>query len=160
MCYNKRQPRANNEFVENTHGRLMELSEAEASHMEVLLRSEDIETSREAEYTLSIATPIFEDDLEIPEGLTLSLNSKRISAARIKKLVARLDVPMAALTDEVRQMLGEKLWEMGHDPANVQVVIQGDGDVANLYLVDDSGVIKAINGSMSAHVHESPEHVT
>lgn len=138
----------------------MEISEAGAPHMEVLPRSEDTETSREAEYTPSIATPIFEDDLEIPEGLTLPLNSKRISAARIKRLAAGLDVPTAALTDEVRQMLGEKLREMGHDPANVQVVIQGDGDVANLYLVDDSGVIKAINGSMSAHVHESPEHVT
>ena len=131
--------------------------------MEVLPRSEDIEMSREEEHIFSIATPVLEDDpedLEIPEGLTLPLNSKRISTARIKRLAAGLDVPTAALTDKVRQMLREKLQELGHDPANVLVVIQGDGDVANLYLVDDSGVIKAINGSMSAHVHESPEHVT
>ena len=84
-------------------------------HMEVLPRSEDTNTTRDMEDTLSIeelTLPGKEDDpedLEIPEGLTLPLNLKRISATRIKKLAAELDVPTAALADEVRQILGEKL---------------------------------------------------
>ena len=49
---------------------------------------------------------------------------------------------------------------MGHDPANVQVVIQGDGDVENLYLVDNSGVIKVIKGKVAVHMHDLPEHVS
>lgn len=100
------------------------------------------------------------EDLEIPKGLALPLNSKCISAARIKRQAAGLDVPTIAMADEVHQMLREKLQEMGHNLANVQVLIQGDGDVANLHLVDDLGVIKAISGNMSAHMQESLEHVS
>ena len=150
MSYNKNRPRALDE----------------ALHMEVLPRLEDTDTVRDTEDTLSIVGTMpsnMEDDLEdfeIPEGLTLPLNSKRISAARIKRLAAELDVPTTALADEVRQMLGERLREMGHDPANVQVVIQGDGDVENLYLVDDLGIIRASKGNVATHVHEVHEHVT
>ena len=50
---------------------------------------------------------------------------------------------------------------MGHEPANVQVVIQGDSNVAKLYLVDDSGVIiKVVEDNVADHMHETNEHVT
>lgn len=46
---------------------------------------------------------------------------------------------------------------MGHDPVNVQVIIQGDGGV---YLVDDSGIIRASKGNVAVHVCEVYEYVT
>ena len=41
-------------------------------------------------------------------------------------------------------MIEGKLSEMGHDPRNVQVVVQGDCDNSPLYLVSDVGIIKSI----------------
>ena len=35
---------------------------------------------------------------------------------------------------------------MGHEPCNVQVIVQGEGEHAVLYLVDDNGTIRKING--------------
>ena len=63
-------------------------------------------------------------------------------------IASALDGPTEAAADEVRQMLGEKLREMGHDPANVQVIVEGEGD--NLYVVDESGLI--IHVENDAHV--------
>ena len=46
-------------------------------------------------------------------------------------------------------MLGQKLRGMGHDPTNVQVVIEGDD---NLYVVDNTGIILCIKGHEEGHV--------
>ena len=43
-------------------------------------------------------------------------------------------------------MIEGRLQEMGHEPCNVQVIVQGTGEHAILYLVDDSGVIRKIDG--------------
>ena len=61
-----------------------------------------------------------------------------------------LDVPTGAAADKVRQMLGEKLREMGHDPANIQVIVEGEGN--NMYVVDESGLIMHVEND--AHVED------
>ena len=58
-----------------------------------------------------------------PDGPTFPLNSKWLNAARIRQLAAALDVPTGAAVDEVCQMLGEKIRTLGHDLANMQVII-------------------------------------
>ena len=42
-------------------------------------------------------------------------------------------------------MIEGRLLDMGHEPSNVQVIVQGEGEHAILYLVDDSGTIRKIN---------------
>ena len=88
----------------------------------------------------------------IPDGPTFPLNSKRLNVARIGQLAAALDVPAGAAADEVRQMLGEKIRTLGHDPANVQVIVKGEGNNSSLYLVDDTGVIKHAKENVEDHV--------
>ena len=63
---------------------------------------------------------------------TFPLNSKRLNAARIRQLAAALDVPTRAAVDKVRQMLGEKIRTLGHDPANMQVIVKGEGNNSSL----------------------------
>ena len=43
-------------------------------------------------------------------------------------------------------MIEGKLQDMGREPCNVQVIVQGEGEHAVLYLVDDNGTIRKING--------------
>lgn len=68
---------------------------------------------RDTKDTLSIVGTVLSNiednlkDFEILKGPTLLLNSKRISAARIKRLAAKLDIPTTVLADEVCQMWGE-----------------------------------------------------
>ena len=38
-------------------------------------------------------------------------------------------------------MIEGKLQDMGHEPCNVQVIVQGEGEHAVLYLLDDNGTI-------------------
>ena len=76
-------------------------------------------------------------DLEIEEdnilnGPTFPLNSKQLNAAQIRQLAAALDIPIGATADEVRQMLGEKIRTLGHDPANVQVIVKVEGNNSSL----------------------------
>ena len=109
--------------------------------------------------TLSIhsETTAKEDSDEIPDGPTFPLNSKQLNVMQIKRIAGALDMPTGAAADEVRQMLGEKLRSMGHDPANVQVIIQVEGDNSNFYVVDDTGIIKCVMGNVDDHVEG---HVT
>ena len=46
-------------------------------------------------------------------------------------------------------MLGKKLKGMGHDPTNIQVLIEGDD---NLYVVDNTDVILHIKSHEEGHV--------
>ena len=46
-------------------------------------------------------------------------------------------------------MIEGKLNELGHDPRNVQVIVQGDSDDSPLYLVSDVGIIKNIEKAPS-----------
>lgn len=77
-----------------------------------------------------------------PRGRPLPLNSKRLTAAHVQQLARTLELPTTASSDDIRQMIDGKLTEMGHEPPNVQVVVQREveGGRAYLYLQDASGV--------------------
>ena len=51
-------------------------------------------------------------------------------------------------------------WTLGHDLANVKVIVKGEGNNSSFYLVDDISVIKYVKEKvegqefrMSAHAH-------
>ena len=119
--------------------------------MEVLLRSDRGQTP-DTEDLNSIPSDLEIEEDNIPDGPTFPLNSKRLKAARIRQLAAALDVPTGAAAHEVCQRLGEKIRTLGHDPANVQVIVKGKGNNSSLYLVDDTGVIKCVKENVEDHV--------
>ena len=48
---------------------------------------------------------------------------------------------------QTKKLIEGKLIDMEHQPSDVQVIVQGtNGD--NLYLVDESGIIKSIKGRL------------
>jgi len=81
-----------------------------------------------------------------PQGQVFALNSRRLTSFRLKRIGESLGVSTDASVSEIRQMIEGRLQDMGHEPRNVQVIVQGDGECAVLYLVDDSGTIRKING--------------
>ena len=89
-------------------------------------------------------------DSGIPEGRVLPLNSRRLVAEYVKAIAMNMGLPTRASTDEVRQMVEGKLSENGHEPHNVQVVIQEPEEgtesehLVHLFLVDEAGVFKEI----------------
>ena len=72
----------------------------------------------------------------------LPLNSKRLKVAYMQQLARALEVPTAASSDDVRQMIEGKLRQMGREPPNVQVIVQqGIGQSrVHLSLQDADGV--------------------
>ena len=48
--------------------------------------------------------------------------------------------------------MSEKIRTLGHDPANLQVIIKGEGNNSSLYLVDDTGVIKCVKENVEDHM--------
>ena len=81
-----------------------------------------------------------------PQGQVFALNSRRLTSFRLKRIGESLGVSTDASVSEIRQMIEGRFQDMGHEPCNVQVIVQGDGERAVLYLVDDSGTIRKING--------------
>ncbi|XP_065915676.1 myosin-13-like [Dysidea avara] len=80
-----------------------------------------------------------------PTGKTYPLNSKRIVADQIFELATLLDLPSGASVTETRQLIEGRLLELGHEPRNVQVIVQLDDEGKNgsrIFLVDESGVIR------------------
>ena len=90
------------------------------------------------------------DEFEIPEGEQYSLVSKRLKAVRIQQIAEALDLPTRSLTAEARQAIKEKLTDMEYEPENVQVIIQGRGDDAMMFLVNNTGIIKTIECGKAA----------
>ena len=88
----------------------------------------------------------------IPEGRVLPLNSRRLVAEYVKAIATSLGLSTRASTDEVRQMVEGKLSESGHEPRNVQVVIQEpeagteSTNLVHLFLVDEAGEIETKRG--------------
>ena len=78
----------------------------------------------------------------VPCGHPLPLNLKRLTAAHVQQLARTLQLPTTASLDDIRQMIDGKLAEMGHEPLNVQVVMQREteGGRVYLYLQDAVGV--------------------
>ena len=57
-------------------------------------------------------------------GRPLPLNLKGLTTVHVQQLAKALGLLIAALADEIHQMIGGKLEEMGRDPPNVQVLLQ------------------------------------
>ena len=79
----------------------------------------------------------------LPMGRVLPLNSRHLLAAHVKALAEQLGLPTTASGVEMRQLIEGNLEALGHDPRNVQVIVQEgeDGEAAaTLFLVDEGGV--------------------
>ena len=61
-----------------------------------------------------------------PGSQTLPLNSRRLTAARLRQLARGMDLPTTATIEDLRQIIDGKVTEMGHEPRNVQVQLHPD----------------------------------
>jgi len=77
-----------------------------------------------------------DESLEPTRTVRLPLNSGRLTASQLKQVGAALELPTAALIDEVHQMKERKLFGDGHEPSSVQVVFEPSGALA---LHDENG---------------------
>ena len=97
----------------------------------------------------------FEEEFELPKGDVYALNSRRLNATQLQGIAESLKLPTACSTPTIRQLIEGKLIEMGHEPTNVQVILQGKDNLGyKLFLVDENGII-----STFAHLRDR-EHVT
>ena len=67
------------------------------------------------------------------------LNSRRLTASVIGRLAAGLGVPTGGSLEDTRRMLEGKLEEDGHEPRNLQVVLEGSGEGVAVRLEYDGG---------------------
>jgi len=80
-----------------------------------------------------------------PEGRTYSLNSKRLTASELTVIATMLKQPGGESVTKTRQLFKGRLLEIGHEPRNVQVVIQASDEALKpnkIFLVDESGIIR------------------
>ena len=94
-----------------------------------------------------------EEDTNISRGDRYLLNSRNLKAAWIQRIAQSLELPTAASTSEIRQMIDGRLADLWYEAANMQVVIQGEADESAIFLVDDSGIIKSIEQINAHHSH-------
>ena len=69
-------------------------------------------------------------------GLTVPLNSKRLTVTHLRAIAKAMNLPTGASTDEVRQIIEGELSRRKKEPRNVQVVVSEDGGVI---LQDEDG---------------------
>ena len=84
-----------------------------------------------------------------PEEVVVLLNSKRITTVTLHRITVTFSLLVDTSITDTRLMIDGKLNKMGHDPRNVQVVIQGQDDNSPLFLVSDMGIIKSIERALS-----------
>ena len=95
------------------------------------------------------------DEFVIPDGDQYSLMSKRLKPARIHQVAEAPGLPTVSSTAEARRAIEKKLTERGYEPESVQVIIQGRGDDASMFLVNDTGIIKMIECVKAGwHAHD------
>ena len=85
-----------------------------------------------------------EDDNEVPLGQTYPLNSKRVKMTHLQRIAESLKLPTTGTAAVTRQLIEEKLLELGREPRNAQVVIQDTSENAHnaaIFLIDENGVI-------------------
>ena len=81
---------------------------------------------------------------ELSWGKMLPLNSKRLVLPQLRALASMLGISVKATAAQMRQLTEGKLIELDHETRSVQVIV---GEDSWLYLVDDTGVIKASEAS-------------
>ena len=59
-----------------------------------------------------------------PRGQYLPLNSKRLTAAHLRRIAATLELPTTGATKQLRQVIKGKLETEGYEALNVQVLLE------------------------------------
>ena len=77
---------------------------------------------------------------EIPAGVFLTWNSKRVTARYLKAIAAHWNLPTKASVNDTRLAIEGKLREEGREPENVQVVVREREDGLELSLLGQDGV--------------------
>ena len=74
-----------------------------------------------------------------PRGTVMPMNSKRLMKTYLSRINEKLELPAKASTEEMRQIIEGKLWEMGKKPHNVQVevAVREQGEFIFLRDVDE-----------------------
>lgn len=75
---------------------------------------------------------------------TVTLNSKRLTASRLKQLAGALGIPRAASSEDLRAMIEGKLTDDGRDPLRIQVVLRTVERGVHMTLQDEMGVFMEI----------------
>lgn len=75
----------------------------------------------------------------LPRGSILPLNSKRLTQGLLKQLARAMELPTAASSNDLRQMIACKLEGLGRDPMNVQVVLRERARGPHLSMQDEGG---------------------
>jgi len=101
-----------------------------------------------------------DEDTDIPMGDRYPLNSRKLKAVWIQRIAQSLELPTAASTSEVRQMIEGRLADLQYEAGNVQVVVQGKADECAIFLIDDSGIIKSIEQINAHHSHVISDHTS
>jgi len=122
----------------------------------------DLELTEQISHTHDVEQPIESknelaeiDEPVIPEGEQYSLMSKRLKVSRIQQIAEVLSLPTGGSNTETRQAIKEKLLKMEYEPVNVQVIIQGRGDDASMFLVNDNDIIEKIEcGKVACRVND------
>ena len=101
-----------------------------------------------------------ESDAEgVPKGPVYSLNSKRLTALHLQRIADSLGLPTKGSAAVTRQLIEGKLMEMGKEPPNVQVVVQGTDENSVLFLINEDGIIRTIKPARDRVVHVSSQPV-
>ena len=62
---------------------------------------------------------------EVPIGRMVPLNSRRLTAAHLKRIAEALELPVTGATDQLHQLIEGKLESARHkEAANAQVILQ------------------------------------
>lgn len=75
----------------------------------------------------------------------LPLNSKKLTGLLLKQLARGLEIASSSSGDELRQLIEGKLEDGGHDPRNVQVLLQEVENGMEIMLQDDEGMFLMVN---------------
>ncbi len=80
--------------------------------------------------------------IEVPPGKVVPLNSRKLTAAHLKRVAEALGLPVTGATDQLRQLIEGKLESERHrEAANVRVVLQEEQCIeTKLFLMDEGGV--------------------
>ena len=83
------------------------------------------------------------------------LNSRRLTAGQLRRLAMALEVPSSGNPADTRLIIEGKLAEMGRQPRNVQVVLEGGSPTAGLSLRDETGIFVTVDPEvLSEAVHD------
>ena len=99
-----------------------------------------------------------EEDENLPEGVTYSLNLKRLVVGQLRRLATMLELLCEGTKATLRQVIEGKLVELDYEPRNIQVIVANED--SRLFLVNESGIVKEeryhVSASINTHMHTEP----